>query len=103
MQHWDDTNVSLAFKDAQVIPPGGMMEKWNDGWKWLEIAFKKMAENGWDWLEWLEIAGMARNGLIWLEMAENGWKWLEMAENGWNGGKWLKSIEIAGNGLAWLE
>ena len=54
LQHWADTNVFLAFEDAQIIPPGGMMEKWNDGWKLLEMA--GIGWNGWKLLEWLETA-----------------------------------------------
>ena len=57
LQHWDDTNVSVAFEDAQVIPPGGMMA--GNGWKlllkkWLEMA--GIGWNGWKLLEWLEMA-----------------------------------------------
>ena len=35
-------------------------------WKYLE-----MAGNGWKWLEWMKIAGMAGNGWN----CRNGWKW----------------------------
>ena len=76
---WCPSQSKKCFLSSlnQVDPPptllknDGIMERWNDGWKWLELA-----GNCWKWLEWLNIVG-------------NGWKWLEMAWNDWNGWKWL--------------
>ena len=65
-----------------------------------------MAVNGWKWMEWLYMAGMAGNDCQSMEMSGNGWKWLGMAENVWKGWKWLELMEIdgiAGNGWKWLE
>ena len=42
----------------------------------------KMARNGWNWMEWLEMSG---NGVKRMEMAGNGWTWMTMAGNGLNG------------------
>ena len=50
-----------------------------------------MAENGWQWLGWLEMAGHLKK---WLRMNGIDCKRLKMAGSGWNGLKWL---EMAGN------
>ena len=61
-----------------------------NGWKSLE-----MAGNSWEWLEWLEMTGIAGNGWNW-----NGWEWLRIAGNGW------KQQEMTKNSwkmLEWLD
>ena len=56
---------------------------------------------------------MAANGCKWLEIAGNGWEWLEwlnMAEKFFkkfrkkteNGRKWLEGLDMAVNGCKWL-
>ena len=47
-----------------------------------------MAGIGWKWLEWLEMARGAGNGLKLLEIAGSLWKWL----------KWLDMAGMDGNG-----
>ena len=54
----------------------------------------KYRNEGWKWLEWLEMAGI---GWIWLEMTRNGLKWLEwleLAGNARNIWKWLNMSGI---------
>ena len=62
--------------------------------------------NGWNGLEWLEIAGNGWKWLEWQKMDENGWIPLErpeMARHAGNGWKWLVWLTIAGNGRKLLE
>ena len=46
-------------------------------------------------VNWLEMAGMARNGWTWLEMVEQDGHGKILAENGWN---WLEISVMAGHG-----
>ena len=81
------------------------------GWTWLDflelartcqrqLEIACIAGNGWKWLKWQE---MSRNGWKCLEMA-----WLEMARsclagNGqkFPGWKWLEFFKLAGNSWKW--
>ena len=49
-----------------------------------------MAGNGWKWMEWLEMNGIAGKGLKQLKVAGNEWKWMEMTGNCWKFWQWLK-------------
>ena len=47
-----------------------------------------MAEHGWKWLKWPDMAGNGWNDWKCLQIAGKCWKWLDMTTNDW---KWLNS------------
>ena len=54
----------------------------------IALKLLEVAGHGWEWLEWLEMAGMAG-------LAGNGWKWLEILEMAEH---FLKYLKMANNG-----
>ena len=63
------------------------------GYTWRHLA--KLVLNGWEWLQWLEMAGNGSNDRRLLEIYRMTEKRLIMAENGW---KLLERVVVAGNG-----